>query len=404
MTSWSGRTIGGCQVAEQIGRGGMAAVYRAYQPQLERWVAIKVLQVGSSSEEFLARFRREAKAIATLRHPNILTVYDYGEAEGVAYIVMEYVDGGTLKTRLTGEPMDWPDAAKLMIPVGRALAYAHTRGVIHRDVKPGNILLARPDWPLLADFGLAKLTDTLGDITQPGASLGTPEYLAPEQAAGEPVDQRCDVYGLGVVLYLLLTAQVPCQAPTPVETMLRRLCELPAPPSTLNPRIAPRLDAVVMRALQRDPDDRYPSMQGMLDDLCRLPGATGSRATEKTGSTVIRAYPTQPTATSGPRLLIVVTGAALSVPDQREILIGRSDPGLSVPPDIDLDPVGGAAAGVSRRHAMITREADAWLLVDLNSTNGTFLNEVQVHPDRPARLCNGDHVRFGTLATVFFEE
>ncbi|MEJ2559635.1 MAG: serine/threonine-protein kinase, partial [Anaerolineae bacterium] len=156
MKSLINETLGGYSLVEELGRGGMAVVYKAYQPKLERSVAVKVLDPVYTSEDsdVLARFRREAKAIAALRHPNILTVYDYGEEQGLAYIVMEYVEGGTLKDRLQGKSFDWERALDLGVGVGRALAFAHDRGIVHRDVKPANILLPREDWPLLADFGL----------------------------------------------------------------------------------------------------------------------------------------------------------------------------------------------------------------------------------------------------------
>lgn len=405
MTTWTGRIVGGYEIAEEIGKGGMAVVYRAYQPQLERWVAVKVMHAAETGrEEFLARFRREAKAIAALRHPNILTVYDYGEEEGVAYIVMEYVPGGTLKHRLIGEPMAWSDVSSLVIGIGRALEYAHSEGVIHRDVKPANVLLPRPDWPLLADFGLAKLTDALGDITQPGASLGTPAYLSPEQAAGEEIDQRTDIYGLGVVLYELLTGEVPCQSNSPLETMLRRLHERPAPPRSLNPQIPPAVDMVVMRALERTPEARYASMAAMVKDLARASGTAERQAGGQASTTVIRAYPSRQSTATGPRLLLVVSGVALPVPEQEEVVIGRADPYLANPPDVDLEPYGGGAAGVSRRHARLLSRPNGWFLEDLHSTNGTFLNEVRVEPQQPVALCSGDHVRLGTLTTVFLEK
>ena len=397
--------IGGYEIAEEIGKGGMAVVYRAYQPQLERWVAVKVMHAAESGrEEFLVRFRREAKAIAALRHPNILTVYNYGEEEGVPYIVMEYVPGGSLKQRLTGEPIAWSEVASLVIGIGRALDHAHSEGVIHRDVKPANVLLPRPDWPLLADFGLAKLTDALGDITQPGASLGTPAYLSPEQAAGEGIDQRTDVYGLGVVLYELLTGEVPCQSSSPLETMLRRLHERPAPPRSLNPEIPPAVEAVVMRALERTPEARYTSMEAMVKDLARASGTAERQAGRQASTTVIRAYPSRQATATGPRLLLVVSGVTLAVPEQEEVVIGRADPYLANPPDVDLEPYGGGAAGVSRRHARLLSRPGGWFLEDLHSTNGTFLNEVRVAPEHPVPLCGGDHVRLGTLATVFLDK
>lgn len=246
---------------DKIGEGRMAVIYRAYQPQLERWVAVKILRVSEADDraEFLQRFRQEARAIAALRHPNILTIYDYGEARSTAYIAMEYVPGGSLKARLAGRPIPRPEVARWIIPVGQALAHAHTHGIIHRDVKPANILLARPDWPLLADFGLVKMVGRPEGITRPGVSIGTPAYLSPEQVMGETVDPRSDIYSLGVTLYELLTGQLPFQAATPPEAMLRRVQEPPIPPRPFCPSLSPMLEAVILRALARDPADRYPT-------------------------------------------------------------------------------------------------------------------------------------------------
>ena len=408
MMNWIGRTLGGCRIEAEIGRGGMARVYRAYQPQLERWVALKVLELGKVGDrKFLARFRREAKAIAALRHPNILTVYNYGEEEGIAYIVMEYVPGGSLAARLTDRPMEWPEVATLVIPVGQALAYAHSQSIVHRDVKPANILLARPDWPLLADFGLVKLLDRRRRITRPGDSIGTPAYFSPEQAAGEDVDHRSDIYGLGIVLYELLTGHVPFESDSPIETMLRRLHESPIPPRHLNPRITPRLEAIILRALARDPAARHATMGALVDDLSRLPGATRRAITPPSP-------PAAPPGTTarlkeagvaiGPRLVVAGTGTELLLPRREEVLLGRADPHVAPPPDVDLGPYGGGQAGVSRHHARLLRRPEGWLLEDLHSTNGTFLDDVPVPPGQPVRVRSGDLIRCGRLALVFYAE
>ncbi len=407
MGSWSGKTIVGYQIAEEIGRGGMATVYRAHQPQLERWVAIKILQAETGSKEFLARFRREAKAVAALRHPNILTIYDYGEEGGIAYIVMEYVAGGTLKAHLTGQPMEWPDAATLVLPIGRALAYAHSQRVVHRDVKPANVLLARPDWPLLADFGLVKLLGhTQQGITQPGISIGTPAYFAPEQAGGGEVDHRSDIYGMGIVLYELLTGSIPFKADSPIEMMLRRMHESPQPPRRLNPRITPQLEAVILRALARDPDARHPTMEAFVNDLARLPGATGRAALSTPTATIPRGATSRldgHAIATGPRLVVMGTGATIALPRRGEVLIGRGDPYVA-PPDVDLEPYGGGQAGVSRHHARLMCRPEGWVLEDLQSTNGTFINSVPIAPGHPARVRHGDVILCGQFSLVFCEE
>jgi len=406
MSNWIGQTIGGYQIAEEIGRGGVATVYRAYQHQLERWVAIKIMRATEASgKEFLARFRREAKAIAALRHPNILTIYDYGEENGIAYFVMEYVAGGTLKSHLTGQPIEWPDAATLIIPVGRALAYAHSEGVVHRDVKPANILLARSDWPLLADFGLVKLLDRKRGITQPGVSIGTPSYFSPEQAAGEEVDHRTDIYGLTIVLYELLTGRLPFEADSAIEMMLRRLHEDPIPPRQVNSHITPQLEAVIMQALARDPAARHSTMEALLSDLSRLPGATGRAVMPPVHETPLPTATTRldaPGIAIGPRLVIMGTGAMISLPHKDQVVIGRGDPHVT-PPDVDLGPYGGGQAGVSRHHAQLLCHSEGFLLDDLNSTNGTFVNSVPVTPGQPARVRSGDVILCGQFSLVFYE-
>ncbi len=318
---------------------------------------------------------------------------------------MEYVSGGTLKTHLTGQPMEWPEAATLVIPVARALAYAHSKDIVHRDVKPANVLLARPDWPMLADFGLVKLVGGQRGITRPGVSIGTPAYFSPEQAAGDDVDHRSDIYSLAVVLYQLLTGRLPFEATSPVELMLRRLHEAPTPPRRFNSQITPQLEAIILQALAREPTARHPTMEALINDLSRLPGATGRAA--------LSATPVAPSATArlgalspvaGPRLVVAGTGAILILPQQGEVLIGRGDPQTSTRPDVDLGPHGGGQAGVSRKHARLLYNPSGWMLEDLNSTNGTFLNSVPVQPGQPVQIRTGDIMRCSQVTLIFYEE
>ncbi len=408
MESLINKTLGGYNLVEELGKGGMAVVYKAYQPKLERWVAVKVLDPVYTSQEsdMLTRFRREAKAIAALRHPNILTVYDYGEEEGLAYIVMEYVEGGTLKDRLTGEPFDWQQAVSLGIAVGRALAFAHAQGIVHRDVKPANILLPSEDWPLLADFGLIKLQQARQALTQPGMTLGTPAYTSPEQALGETADHRADIYALGVVLFEMVTGRLPFESAKAFEVMLMHITDSPPHPRDLVPDIPEKVESTILKALAKSPDDRYAQMNDMVADL-EFALATTLAARRPAGA---QADVSLPPATmqinsvqsllTGPRFIVVGTGALLPIPPKDEVVIGRADP-RGVAPDIDLSMYGGSSAGVSRQHARLLRKEDSWFIEDLRSTNGTYVNNQPVPPSQSTLLDDGDSVRCGQLVLTF---
>lgn len=379
----------------------MATVYRAYQPQLDRWVAIKVLESEAEGEAFLARFRKEAKAIAALRHPNILTVYDYGEQEGAAYLVMEYVGGGTLAHLMNGQPMTWSAASHYIIPIARALAHAHSRKIIHCDVKPGNVLLRRPDWPMLADFGLFQIWGALQSQDSAGLMTGTPAYVSPEQVRGEAVSQQSDIFSLGVIIYELLTGQLPFQSDSTSRMMMKRLFESPPSMSEYGYTLAPELESAVMRALAREPADRFSTMDELVDALSQLPQfeevAPFQLAESRTST--LAAHPQ----TTGPHLIITGTEAVIPLPYKRQLVLGRYDPTHAQQPEIDLEPHGGGEAGVSRRHACLWYTAQGWLLEDLNSTNGTYLNMATVKFGEQMQLRNGDVIRCGRLTMIFYE-
>jgi serine/threonine protein kinase len=259
MENLVGKTIGPYKISSLLGKGSMAMVYKAYQPSLERYVALKVLPAELQKEPgFSYRFRREARTAAKLEHPHILAVYDFGQEHGLSYIAMRYVEAGTLQD-LIGETLDLWHVADLVGQIADALDYAHEHGIVHRDVKPTNVLLYRDNYVLLADFGLAKALDGTQQITATGVVLGTPAYMSPEQARGEHVDQRSDVYSLGVILFELLTGQLPFEADTPLD-MLMRLVSDPVPfPREINPSIPVPLEMVLMKALAKLPEERYQS-------------------------------------------------------------------------------------------------------------------------------------------------
>ena len=267
MKELIGQSLGRYHILEQLGEGGMAVVYKVFDTLLDRHVAIKVIRREAfppvKLENVLHRFKRETKMLAKLSHPNIVKVLDSGEERGIPYLVMEYLASGTLKAKLQGTPMNWRDAAKLLLPVCRALGHAHESGIIHRDIKPSNILMSESGVPMLTDFGIAKIIEgdeITVDLTGTGIGIGTPEYMSPEQGAGK-VDERSDIYALGVVYYQMVTGRLPYKADTPLAIMLKKTNEPLPRPSQIIPDLPEGVEHFLIKAMQVDPRNRYSSAE-----------------------------------------------------------------------------------------------------------------------------------------------
>jgi eukaryotic-like serine/threonine-protein kinase len=305
--------VGRYALGAMLGSGGMGQVYRARDRVLERTVAVKVLSAAATDDlELVARFGREARAAAALHHPNIVAVFDSGADGDLQYLVMEYVEGQSLAGLLRREGVLEPRrAAEVGRQVCLALAAAHAAGLVHRDIAPGNVLVDPAGLVKVADFGIAKLAAAT-TMTGDGMVLGTAAYLAPEQAQGRPVDGRSDLYGLGCVLYELVTGAPPFAGDSPVAVAARQVTEQPVPPSDRNPRVGVALEAVVLTALAKDPADRYQSAAAMAQDLDRgiadagadtvaLGGARGGPPTDRLPGVIPTGAATVPMASTARR-------------------------------------------------------------------------------------------------------
>ena len=304
------------ELEELVGTGGMSSVYRARDRLLERAVAIKLLHEHySRDEDYVERFRREARAAARLQHPNIVTVIDRGEADGRQYIVFEYVDGENLKQLVQREGgLPVRTALELGIEIGRALAFAHASGLVHRDVKPQNVLL-RDGEVKVTDFGIAHASDVKAGLTQTGTVLGTSEYIAPEQASGLPVDALSDVYSLAVVIWEMLAGEPPYSGSSFLAVAMRHVNDPVPSISTVRPDVPPRLEVALRRAMAKDPGDRFGSMDEFVAELQSCLEALGEPDTDRTAvmRTPVAARPRPRSKRSGGVwLLLLLAGVVLA--------------------------------------------------------------------------------------------
>ena len=262
--------FGRYEIKAEIGRGGMATVYHAYDPRFEREVALKVLPREMLHDvQFRTRFDREAKTIAMLEHPAIVPVYDFGEEQGQPYFVMRYMTGGSLSDRMKKGPMSIQEAARILAHIAPALDDAHTKGIIHRDLKPGNILFDQFNEPYISDFGIAKLNESQTNVTG-SAIVGTPAYMSPEQAQGEGIDGRSDIYGLGVILFELLTGQQPYHGDTPMSVVVKHITDPVPHILDVKPDLPPDIELIIEKAMAKDRNERFQNVRSMADALSKV--------------------------------------------------------------------------------------------------------------------------------------
>ena len=298
----TGTKLGQYEVQDYIGQGAMGLVYRAYHPQLERTAAVKILQAIRPDADTVTRFRHEARAIAKLRHQNIVDVYDFGEYQGTPYMIVEYVSGGSLADRMGQGTLDQAAALRYLRGIATGLDYAHEHGVVHRDIKPANVLLYPDDTPVLADFGLAKLIQGSSLRSMTGVTTGTPAYMSPEQVAGNQVGPATDRYALASIAYEMLTGVIPFDGEGLLELLYAQVHRQPLAPTGRNPALNPAVDAVIMRGLAKDPDARWETCGAFVDALTAAlaeqtaPAVATMVMTPAVASTVpLRAAPIAPT-------------------------------------------------------------------------------------------------------------
>jgi serine/threonine protein kinase len=367
-TDLTGKQLGNYQIIAEIGHGGMGTVYRAYDPRLQREVAIKVLRPELTSEnEVVQRFQREAVTAANLRHPSIVVVHDVGTAEGYQYIVMELLLGRTLTHEVQEHgAIPLHRATHLLGQLASALDYAHQRGLIHRDVKSSNVIVGRDDHVTLTDFGLVKALEgqTGGGLTQAGMALGTLNYMSPEQVAGTPIDRRADIYALGVLAFEMLTGKLPFESESPYQTITAIMQTPPPSLLRLNPMLDAGVEAVLHRALAKRPEERFQTAGELAQALRRLRAPAGL----------------QLVSSGGQNIPLRAAGTSLGRVPDNDIALRDNE--------------------VSRYHARIYCEAAGWFITDLGSTNGTFVNERRLTPRAAYPLAPGDTLRLGST-TVF---
>jgi serine/threonine protein kinase len=375
-----GQVFDSLEIIEEIGRGGMGVVYKARQESLDRYVAVKLLLAEHACNETrLARFQAEACASARLEHKNIIQVFHVGQCVHGHYFTMELIDGHSLESLIQKGKIKIPSAVALTIVLAEAMHYAHSHGVVHRDLKPANILVDRTLRPVIMDFGIAKQAGRLAGLTPLGVIMGTPAYMAPEQARGTPnqVGPQSDVYSLGAILYTMLTRRPPFEDQNPLHTVLKVIGpDMPRPIRSIEPLVPQRLERICAKCMAKAPAERYPDARSLARDLRRLHRRLMN---VKSGSTVKRRASVSTKHESMPSLILEAVDTGKRIRVGGTALVGRTS---------DCDVVV-RAADVSKQHCRITVGNAEVLVEDLGSSNGTFVNEQRI---KHSSLNDGDRL------------
>ncbi len=377
MAKLIGKRLGQYEITRKIGAGGMGEVFEARDTKLTRNVAIKVLSIESEQDdEFVQRFTREANTAAALDHPNIITIYNVGVQEGLHYIAMRYAEGQTLGGIIRQEGALSPARAlRITEQLAKALDYAHEKGVIHRDLKPANIMIGRDDHVTLMDFGIAKALAG-AKLTRTGVAMGTPDYMSPEQFQGTEVDARSDVYSLGIVLYEMLTGEVPFTGDTPFAILHGHIYEPPPPPRQYNPQLSEDIEGVILRSLAKRPEDRY-QIAGDLVSALR--------------AAVTAAVPTSVFTEQNLKLV-------LEQGKEYQLSPGVLKMGREAGNDVLF-----SQDSVSRFHAEFRTDERGSVIVDLGSSNGTIVNGRQIAAHVPQPIHAGDQIKLGNEVILAVE-
>ncbi len=383
-----GELVGQYRILEKLGEGGLATVFRALDETLDRFVAMKVLHMSlGDNPRLMLRFRQEAQVIAKLEHPNIVPIYNFDEKDTQPYLVLKYVNGKSLQDRLIKGALPQTEILQVASAVGAALQHAHQSKILHRDVKPSNILLDQEEKIYITDFGLAKLISDEPGITTDPKPLGTPYYISPEQAAGmKRLTEGTDIYSFGVVLYELCVGKVPFEGDT--LTIIHNHIFEPLPlPTSLKPDLPTAVERVLLRALAKNPNERFRTVKALVDEFLHA------------WSDKERSTPMSVTVSGSPGLphLVFEKESAFVIRPGTSV-VGRNSPGKGVSVDIDLAKLD-ANKRASRRHAVIHFKDGVIQLTDLGSRNGTIVNGERIR--NPHKLEEGDTLQFGEGGAKF---